>query len=361
MTQIFKPNKHGYNVLTPSGFQDFAGISIMGTMPTLKMEFEMSIQIECTYDHKFYVDLDHKVEASQIEVGDTVFTSAGDLKLIKKTPVTGSKLVYDLIEVSGGHKYFTNGILSSNCEFLIFDETLVNSAKLLELAGTDPVERQGQVRWYHKPKKGSTFLVSLDPSLGTGGDPAAIQVFELPEFRQIAEWQHNKTPVQQQIKLLKSICQTLHETTESDTDIYYSVENNTLGEAALICISELGEENIHGIFMSEPRKSGQARSFRKGFNTTNRSKIAACAKLKNYIESGRMTISSKNLISELKNFVAHGTSFAAKTGETDDLVMATLLIVRMVEVVVGYDATLDQQFKGDQDEDFIEPLPFIMI
>ena len=39
-----------------------------------------------------------------------------------------------------------------------------------------------------------TYVVSLDPSLGTGGDYAAIQVFELePTFEQVAEWQHNLT------------------------------------------------------------------------------------------------------------------------------------------------------------------------
>ena len=35
------------------------------------------------------------------------------------------------------------------------------------------------------------MLVALDPSMGTGGDNAAIQVFELPSYEQVAEWQHN--------------------------------------------------------------------------------------------------------------------------------------------------------------------------
>jgi hypothetical protein len=36
------------------------------------------------------------------------------------------------------------------------------------------------------------------------------------------------------------------------------------------------------------------------------------------------------LISELKTFVALGSSYAAKPGETDDLVMSSLLAVRML-------------------------------
>ena len=64
------------------------------------------------------------------------------------------------------------------CEFIIFDETLINPLFLAEMAGIDPMERQGQIRWYSKPQRDKTYVVALDPSLGTGGDPAAIQVFE---------------------------------------------------------------------------------------------------------------------------------------------------------------------------------------
>jgi len=145
------------------------------------------------------------------------------------------------------------------CEFLIYDETLINATTLIELAGIEPVLRQGQVRWYQKPTKGHTYLVGLDPSLGTGGDPAAIQILELPEMKQIGEWQHNKTPIQRQVAILSEILQYLYEVTGSENEAYYSVENNTLGEAALISIAEIGEENLKGVFLSEPHRVGQPR------------------------------------------------------------------------------------------------------
>ena len=246
------------------------------------------------------------------------------------------------------------------CEFLIYDETLINSMILAELEGTEPIERQGQVRWYQKPQRGRTYVVALDPSLGTGGDPAAIQILELPTMIQIGEWQHNKTAVQRQIVILKEICEYLYDTIGTQNDIYYSVENNTLGEAALITIAQIGEENIRGVFLSQPVKTGQARMYRKGFNTTNKSKIAVCAKLKSLIENKKITINSKNLISELKTFVANGSSFSAKLGETDDLVMALLLAVRMVQSLQSYDSDLDEKLK-DSADDYIAPMPFIMV
>jgi hypothetical protein len=115
--------------------------------------------------------------------------------------------------------------------------------------------------------------------------------------------------------------------------VYYSVENNTLGEAALVSIAEIGEENIPGIFLSEPRRPGADRRYRKGFNTSNKTKLAVCAKFKALVETKKLQIASKNLISELKTFVARGTGYAAKDGETDDLVMSMMLAVRMVQAL----------------------------
>ena len=246
------------------------------------------------------------------------------------------------------------------CEFLIYDETLINSITLAEMEGRDPIERQGQVRWFQKPQRSKTYVVALDPSLGTGGDPAAIQIFELPSMIQVGEWQNNKTPIQRQIAILKEICEYLYDTIGTQNDIYYSVENNTLGEAALVVIAEIGEENIRGTFLSQPHKIGQARLHRKGFTTTNKSKIAVCAKLKNLIENKKLTVNSKNLISELKTFVAHGTGFEAKIGETDDLVSATLLSLRMIQALQSYDSDLDEKMR-DSVDDYIAPMPFIMI
>jgi hypothetical protein len=245
------------------------------------------------------------------------------------------------------------------CEFLIYDETLINATTLIELAGIEPVLRQGQVRWYQKPTKGHTYLVGLDPSLGTGGDPAAIQILELPEMKQIGEWQHNKTPIQRQVAILSEILQYLYEVTGSENEAYYSVENNTLGEAALISIAEIGEENLKGVFLSEPHRVGQPRGHRKGFTTTNKSKIAVCAKFKSLVENRKLHIASKNLISELKTFVAHGTGYAAKIGETDDLVMSMLLCVRMLQTLQSYDSRLDETMR-DTAEEYLEPMPFIM-
>jgi hypothetical protein len=243
------------------------------------------------------------------------------------------------------------------CEFIIFDETLINPLHLVEMSGGEPIERQGQIRWYKKPEKHCTYVVALDPSLGTGGDPAAIQVFELPGLKQVAEWSHNKTIIQRQVVIMQEICKYLSEYV-TQGNLYWSVENNTLGEAALVVINQMGEENIPGIFLSEPKRAAGTR-WRRGFTTTHKTKLAACAKLKSLVETNRLAIASKALISELKNFVAKGSSYEAKIGEHDDLVMALLLIIRMVQYIQDFDANADAELRDNIDS-FIEPMPFIM-
>lgn len=245
------------------------------------------------------------------------------------------------------------------CEFIINDETLIAPAKLIDLRGHEPLYKTGQVRWFQHPRAGRIYVVSLDPSLGTGGDPAAIQVFEANTTEQIAEWRHNKTTIPEQVRILAEICKHINEKTKDAESIYYSIENNTIGEAALISIDEYGEDNIPGYFLSEPGGGG-SRRYRKGFNTSNKPKLAACNKLKTLIESGKMKIRSAGLVSELKTFVAHGVSYAAKQGETDDLVMSALLAVRMLQQLQTFDAGIDKHLR-DHNDMSSTPMPFISV
>jgi hypothetical protein len=239
------------------------------------------------------------------------------------------------------------------CEFIIADETLINPNTLIAMEGIEPVSRIGQVRWYQQPKKGNIYCVGLDPSLGTGGDPAAIQIFEANTTTQIGEWKHNKTDIPSQIKLLAQINKYIAEYTNEPNNIYYSIECNGIGEAAIVSLNEYGESNIPGIFISEVGKG------RRGFNTTNKSKLASCAKFKTLVESKKMTVNSRSLISELKAFVAHGGSYAAKIGDTDDLIMASLLVTRMLQQLGDYHFDLENQIR-DHDE-MIAPLPFFAV
>ena len=101
-----------------------------------------------------------------------------------------------------------------DCEFLIYDETLNQTYKLRPRRS-----RTNITSWpcalVQKIKKECAYIVSLDPSLGTGGDYGAIQVFELPTMTQVAEWQHNNTPIQGQIRIMKQMIDQINEDLKS--------------------------------------------------------------------------------------------------------------------------------------------------
>ena len=248
------------------------------------------------------------------------------------------------------------------CEFLVFDETLINSLKLAVMEGSTPTMNMGQVRWYKKPSIDKNYTVALDPSMGTGGDNAAIQVLELPTYEQVAEWQHNLTAIPGQIRVMRDICKYIADTTGSEgSNIYWSVENNGIGEAALIVIQDFGEENIPGLFISEPIRKGHVRKFRKGFNTTHGSKTSACARLKTMIENDKIIIRSKPLITELKGFIATGSSFQAKPGNTDDLISALILTLRIINVMKDWDPSVYSTFtQVDHEDDYELPMPIFI-
>ena len=211
-----------------------------------------------------------------------------------------------------------------------------------------------------KPTTGNMYVLALDPSLGTGGDFSGIQVFELPNFTQVAEWQHNLTPIQGQVKICRDILRYIQTEIGMDnsTSIYWSVENNTVGESALVVVENLGEETFPGLFLSEPARKGHVKKFRKGFNTTFGNKISSCARMKYLIEEDKMIINSRSLLSELKTFIASGTSFRAKNGQHDDLVSALLLIVRMSVVLSEWDPHVFETLSIEHaNEEWEAPLP----
>lgn len=351
MTATLIPNKQEFEILTDSGWEPFDGIVNKGVKHTITVSLK-NTTITLTPDHLVFLDNLEKISAESLKSGDMVCTLSGPQQVISVRE-NCLEVVYDLVNVGDNKRFYANGILCSNCEFIIADETLINPNTLIALDGIEPVSRMGQVRWYKRPEKGNIYVVGLDPSLGTGGDPAAIQIYEANTTTQIGEWKHNKTDIPSQIKLVAQITKYISECTTEPNNIYYSVENNSIGEASLISLAEYGENNIPGIFISEPGKQ------RKGFNTGNKTKLAACAKFKTLVESKKLKINSFGLISELKGFVAHGGSYAAKIGDTDDLIMASLLVVRILQVLSDYHYDLESHIRDH--DDYIAPLPFFAV
>ncbi|NJO62832.1 MAG: hypothetical protein HC836_32795 [Richelia sp. RM2_1_2] len=364
----FQKNTKGFKVLTDNGYRDFSGVACMGFKQVWRIELSNGFYLEATDTHKLIDGNGEILAIANANINDKVQSLTGTAHIISITK-KGIEPVYDLIDVDSGHKYFTNGVLSHNCEFLSAEETLVSSMVLQNLKSKEPSRVDGLIRWYERPLPNRVYLLGLDPSTGTGGDRAAIQVFMLPEMRQIAEWCDNTSPPKLQVEVIhkmlnyikSELSADLTQKQNPDESIYWTFENNGVGEAISSLVVEIGEEKFPGHFTHEPKRAG-LRKGRRGLTTSFKPKIAACTKLKSLVESGRIELVSSPLVAELKNYIRSGQSFEAKSGSTDDLVSATLLIIRLAEIVRDFDPHMTEKLRevilleGEE----AEPLPFIM-
>jgi len=108
-----------WEVLTPDGWVDFSGV----------IELDKEVQtIECTNGKKLTGSESHRIYANEgfrqindLFVGDSLETNGKKTWVTKISELQPKQKVYDLVEVkSDGHKYYTNGFISKNCDEIAF-------------------------------------------------------------------------------------------------------------------------------------------------------------------------------------------------------------------------------------------------
>lgn len=219
------------------------------------------------------------------------------------------------------------------CEFISSDPLLIDTLALQRLTSTTqgkkPVADFNQIKLYEHPKPGATYLIGVDPATGSGEDFSAIQVFRFPEMVQAAEFRSNTLSAAQLHFVLKKLLRMYDRA--GTAQVFYTVENNGVGDS-LITLIENDEDPVDTAeFVSEDGSS------RRGVATTGKSKIRSCISLKDLLEKDHMQLNSPHLVHELKTFVRSKGSYAAQRGATDDLVMATVIVMRLLEEIASFD------------------------
>lgn len=226
----------------------------------------------------------------------------------------------------------TKWLQEYECNFLSSDPTLIDSLVLANLTTMTehnrPVGMLGEVSFFKAPSAGQTYLVGVDPSSGSGNDYTDFEVYEFPSMTQIAQFRSNTASTVISYYLLKKLLTYLESTGSA---VYFSVENNGLGEALMALYEADDNPPVNSEFISE---AGQGR---KGMATTGKSKIKACFTLKEMVERNTINILSPVTVQELKDFIRRGGSYGAKYGATDDSVMATIIVIRLLAEIASFD------------------------
>ena len=111
-----------WQVLTPSGWQDFEGVKKVSKPYSLKITLEDDSFVICSGGHQLYV-LDKETGESahlfadlvqpfamSIETKDNGFQTVVDVEKIEE-----EQDLFDLVNVAHGYEYYTNDIVSHNC------------------------------------------------------------------------------------------------------------------------------------------------------------------------------------------------------------------------------------------------------
>ncbi len=114
MSQIIK-NITDWEVLTPDGYQDFMGISENESENVIELIFDNGSSFICTDDHKIFTSNNNKESAITL-LNKQIISRGGTVRVVSIKPTTHQK-TYDLLSVSGGHRFYAGNqeILISNC------------------------------------------------------------------------------------------------------------------------------------------------------------------------------------------------------------------------------------------------------
>ncbi len=316
-----------YEILTPFGWSDFIGVKREKKNDLVTITTSNNNVLTCTCDHLIKNGDGDFVTAISLDIGAEISTknSKECIKFISFGS-DNEEYVYDLLEVDKGNQYFTNNLISHNCEFQGSSGTLISGSTLKNLVHKTPITDSYKLSVYEYPVKGRTYSTVVDVSRGKGLDYSAFQIIDITKmpYKQVCVFRDNLSSPIEFAEIINRTCKAYNECA-------ILIEINDIGEQ----VSELLQydfeyENL--LFTESAGRSGKritggfsGKSADKGIRTTKTVKSIGCSMLKLLIEQNQLIVNDYNTIKELSTFSKKGTSYEAESGCNDDLVMCLVL------------------------------------
>jgi hypothetical protein len=320
---MFKLNKN-IKVKTPCGFKSFSGIQKIYKPFYHWIIFDDGSEIKCSDNHSFGKE---KIKASTIKVDDLLQGK----KVVYNEIVEEGIYLYDLLDVGEDNLYYSNNIVSHNCEFLGSVNTLINPSKLRNLVYEDPIKRNAGLDIYEQPKEENNYLITVDVARGLGNDYSAFIVFDITEFpyKVVAKYRNNEIKPM----LFPSV---IHEVAKGYNDAWLLIEVNDIGDqVASILHFDLEYDNV--LMCAMRGRAGQivgsgfsGKKSQLGVRMTAAVKKLGCSNLKTLLEDDKLLTVDYEIISELTTFAQRHNSFEAEEGCNDDLAMCLVIFSWLV-------------------------------
>jgi hypothetical protein len=319
-----------FQILTPTGYQDFFGIRKIKKDCYYKILLSNGKIIKCSDNHPF-IYKNSELRSHDIKIGSKISGANGvDVVVITIEKFENLIDLYDIVNVSGGNVFNVDGIVSHNCDFSTSGNQVV-SVDILEFYKQtyikDPIEKRGnnQDFWiWDYPNYSKNYILTADCARGDGADYSAFHIFDIETLEQVAEYKGQLT-TKDYGNLLVSVA------TEYNNALLV-VENNNVGWATLQQIIDRDYQNTFysaadlTVIDVEKTYTNKLNSADKklvaGFTTTSKNRPLIISKLENFFREKGVIIKSKRLYEELNVFIWNGAKAEAMKGYNDDLVMS---------------------------------------
>jgi len=323
-------NKKGHKILSPEGLVSFYGINKIIKDRYIHLKFTNEKELKCSLDHPLST-IEGIIKAKDLDVYTEVYTKDGGCFLVESTVVDEKIELYDIVNSGTEHLYYSNNIISHNCEFLGSIGTLVNPAKLKVLTYDEPLGKSGGLDVYEEPMEDHTYIMTVDVSRGLNNDYSAFVVFDISTFpyKIVAKYRNNEIKPMLFPNIIIDVAKAYNKS-------FVLAEVNDIGEQVTSILHfDLEYDNILMCAMRgrAGQLVGQGFSGKKtqlGVKMSKTVKRVGCSNLKTIIEDDKLIFSDYEIISELTTFIQKNQSFEAEEGCNDDLVMCLVIFAWLV-------------------------------
>lgn len=314
------PIKNNVKVLTPSGFKSFEGIQ--------KLEKEClelisrTTSLKCSKKHRILTKEGIFKIADELNINDFIKIKDGYDEIIEIKNI-GVLPVFDLLNVET-NEYYTNNIVSHNCEFDEVGESAIDGELFdnMKRYTMEPlfIYENGCYNLWERPSEDKIYVAGVDIAEGVGKDASVIQILDITEphkIKQVAVYHNNKISPSEFTPKLREILQHWG-------DPYVLIERNNCGAQVVDNLKR--EFNYDSIVNWGIDKVVQRTTNKYGIIAHTNTKYTGVMNQRYWVNTIKaVQINDINTILEMKDFTrTKSGTWGAKHGAHDDRVMSLI-------------------------------------
>lgn len=314
MNNLYIDNINNDKILTPNGLKAFKGVQKIVRDSYAHLFFSNGKDLICSLEHPIKTNKGI-VKAKNLSFKSKIETSDGFCFLSDKKIINERIELFDIVDSGTDHLYYTNDVVSHNCNFLGNGNTLIDGNKLMGLSAQKPFYEniEETFRVFKEPIEHHEYVMAVDVAKGRGKDYSTFSIVDITSrpFEQVAVFRDSEiSPLIYSSILFKYATQY--------NNAYTIIESNDNG--SMVANSLIQDMEYENVFSEIKAKKHSA-----GLEMNKRVKSVGCSTLKDLIEQNQLLVHDKETINELTTFVMKGTSYAASGTNHDDMVMSLVV------------------------------------